>query len=523
MPSAAGGVQHERLAGRDGLRALALQPGSRSQEDRARLSAAAAGAPPRRMVDALIGGQQLHVPAVRRLELDHLPGSAAPGSGPGGIGAQLLATEHHRRHRLDDLDRRALDPARIGGAVQAVLHAPRAGASVRHRGEGEQAALVRAPVGFPAESDVPERRGALRRHALGHDLLEAAEHDVGQLLPDEVPGADRRRIGRVEDRALGRRHPEGGERARIVRNARRDRAAEPEAGIGGRVGHRHVHAVARHGRGAVVIDMDALVADLQRRDQVYRPVVSVQGHGVAILALRQLGDFREHGAAGTRDDVFAEFVEVLEPEFVHHFDQADAAHLIAGSERIDVALAFYRLAGVAADHRHEGLVDPAAVGELQHRDVEPLHMHVRRVGADADAADIGQVRGAGEQADRLALAKTGRGQHEVVEVARAQPGVVGDVDVAFVHLRDREMADEMLHGLGHGVDMARRPGHRLGQHPALEVEHTGREVAAFAHNRAEGRSQQRLRLLFDDGNQAVPHHLPGNDIESVFVCHIPVP
>ena len=523
MPAAAGRVQHERLAGRDGLRALALQPGSRSQEDRARLSAAAAGAPPRRVVDALIGRQQFHIPAVRRLELDHLPRPAAPGPGPGGVGAQLLAAEQHGRHRLDDFDRRALDPARISGAVQAVLHAPRAGASVRHRGEGEQAPLVRAAFGLAPEGDVPERRGAFRRHALGHDLLEAAEHDVGQLLPDEVPGADRRRIGRVEDGALRRRHPESGERARIVRNARRDRAAEPEAGVGRGVGHRHVHAVARHGRGAVVIDMDALVADLQRGDQVYRPVVAVQGHRIAVFALRQFGDFRQHRAAGTGDDVFAELVEVLQPELVHHLDEAHAAHLIARRERIDIPLAFHRLAGVAPDERHQGVVDLSPVGQLQHRDIEAFHMHVRRVRADADAAYVGQVRSAGEHADDPAPAETGRGQHEVVEVSRAEPGIVGDVDVALVHLRNREMADEMLHGLGHGIDMARRARHRLGQHPALQVEHAGREVAAFAHDGAERRSQQRLRLLLDDRDQAVPHHLPGNDIESVAVCHVPVP
>ena len=65
----------------------------------------------------------------------------------------------------------------------------------------------------------------------------------------------------------------------------------------------------------------------------------------------------------------------------------------------------------------------------------------------------------------------------------------------------------MLDRLGHGIDVARRPRHGLRQHAPLEVEHTGREVAAFAHDRAEGRAQQHLRLLFDHGDQPVPHDL----------------
>ena len=269
--------------------------------------------------------------------------------------------------------------------------------------------------------------------------------------------------------------------------------------------------------------MNALVADLQRRDQIYRPVVAVQGHGVAVFAFWQFGDFRQHRAAGTRHDVFAELVQVLQPELVHHLDEAHAADLIAGGKRIDVALALHRLAGVAPDHRHQGVVDLSPVGELQHRDVEPLHMHIGRVRADADAAYVGQMRGAGEQADRLAPAETGRGQHEVVEVPRAQPGVVGDVDVALVHFRNREMADEVLHGLGHGIDVARRARHRLGEHPALEVEDARGQVSAFAHDRAERGPQQRLRLFFHHRDQAVPHHLPGNDVESVSACHRSAP
>ena len=36
--------------------------------------------------------------------------------------------------------------------------------------------------------------------------------------------------------------------------------------------------------------------------------------------------------------------------------------------------------------------------------------------------------------------------------------------------------------------LPRRAGHRLGQHPALEVEHAGGEVARLAHGGGEGKS-----------------------------------
>ena len=39
------------------------------------------------------------------------------------------------------------------------------------------------------------------------------------------------------------------------------------------------------------------------------------------------------------------------------------------------------------------------------------------------------------------------------------------------------------------------------------VEDAGREIAAFAHDRAEGGAHQGLRLLLDHGDQAVPHDL----------------
>ncbi len=46
------------------------------------------------------------------------------------------------------------------------------------------------------------------------------------------------------------------------------------------------------------------------------------------------------------EDVLGEIVEMLQPELVHHGDQAPAADLVAGNLRVDVADHLHRLAHV---------------------------------------------------------------------------------------------------------------------------------------------------------------------------------
>lgn len=55
--------------------------------------------------------------------------------------------------------------------------------------------------------------------------------------------------------------------------------------------------------------------------------------------------------------------------------------------------------------------------------------------------------------------------------------------------------------------MARRAGDSLRQHMALKIEDAGGKIAGLPHDGAEGRAQQSLRLLLDNGEEAVPHDL----------------
>ena len=203
---------------------------------------------------------------------------------------------------------------------------------------------------------------------------------------------------------------------------------------------------------------------LEPRDDLDGLLESVHPHRAPEHPLGQLRNLVEHRTARALADVLAELIEIVEVELRHHLDQPLASDVVAGRERVHVAFGLDGLARVCPHHRHQGLVEHPAVGELEHRDVDTFHVHVGGVGAEADAADVGEVRRAREQSHDPAAMEAGGREHEVVEVTGTHPGVVGDVDVALAHRLDGEVAYEVADRLGHGVDVARRSRDGLGEH-----------------------------------------------------------
>ena len=65
----------------------------------------------------------------------------------------------------------------------------------------------------------------------------------------------------------------------------------------------------------------------------------------------------------------------------------------------------------------------------------------------------------------------------------------------------------MPHRGRHRVDVAWRPGHRLRQHPSIQIEHAGRDIARLPRRGAERGAHQCLSLLLDNRKQPVPHDL----------------
>ena len=133
--------------------------------------------------------------------------------------------------------------------------------------------------------------------------------------------------------------------------------------------------------------------------------------------------------------MLAEPVEIGDAELLHHLDEAAAALVVARGERVDIALDLQRLAHIGADDAHQVFVHPAFAGQRHQRDREPLLEHLTAVRPHAEPADIDDMHGAGEEADRLAAQKGRADDGQIVQMAAGQPRVVGDVVVARLHRR----------------------------------------------------------------------------------------
>ena len=195
-------------------------------------------------------------------------------------------------------------------------------------------------------------------------------------------------------------------------------------------------------------------------------------------------------------------------KLVEHLHQTARAGVVAGAERIDVALQLHRQPRAQAQDIEEGLVRAPRLEAADDRDVEPLLVHRPRFRPHAEATDIRDMRRVGEQSDDTATPEN-RGHHrQVMQVAGAEPWVVGDVVVALLHRLDRELLHEVPDAFAHGVDVPGRAGDGLRHHAALQVEDTRGEIARLPHGRAERGADHHLGLFFHHRDEAVPHHLP---------------
>ena len=82
-----------------------------------------------------------------------------------------------------------------------------------------------------------------------------------------------------------------------------------------------------------------------------------------------------------------------------------------------------------------------------------------------------------------ATVKARRSDHKVIEMARALPRIIGDVDVTFRHGCEWEGIDKMPDGLSHRIYMSGRAGDRLGKHSTAKIKHASRKVPALADHR----------------------------------------
>ena len=405
--------------------------------------------------------------------LDDLPQPAAQPARAAGVGQIFLAPDHQRRGDLIDLGGRRAHARRKRGGRQAVLFWTRAGAAVENRVRDERAT---GPVGADAsvrsrqQHGVPDARCALGGHGVRNDLLEAAEDDIRQHLPERVPRGDRGGMRRIQDRAQRGRDPNYLQRPRVVRHVVADHAANAEGCIGFGVVQRHVDTKRRQARRAIEIDLYVAVVDGQRAGNVHRLVVAIDIHLVTVDTVRQCGDLVLHRPLRARDDLRAHALERVELEIRHHLFELLAAGRIARRQGIKIALRHHRITNIRPHDIHQRLVERARAEQVSDGNVDSLFKDLIRVGSKSAAANVGNVARAGKERNRPVAAKDRRDDGKVVEMARRVPWIVGQQHIPGDQRRQRIPRQEFAHRRRHRVDVPGRSGHGLREHRGVHVE-----------------------------------------------------
>jgi hypothetical protein len=159
--------------------------------------------------------------------------------------------------------------------------------------------------------------------------VQAAHHQVGQQVADDVAHGNRIGSRCVEDAALGDLHAERCQAGPVVRHVGCHHAFDAEAGIGAAVGGRHVDAALGQAGGAGKIDLDSVGQDGHRRVQRDRVLVAVGADLGAEFSSRQPGDFRDRCGMRAFEDEAGQRVHAVHVEFVHHLLQAPHAGIVA--------------------------------------------------------------------------------------------------------------------------------------------------------------------------------------------------
>ena len=79
----------------------------------------------------------------------------------------------------------------------------------------------------------------------------------------------------------------------------------------------------------------------------------------------QGGDLFKHRPTRSRDDVFADFFQIVESELLHHFGKPIATDCVAYCQRVQVANHLIRLAHVSAHDGHDSFRGLAAFKQRQ--------------------------------------------------------------------------------------------------------------------------------------------------------------
>ena len=347
-----------------------------------------------------------------------------------------------------------------------------------------------------------ERLGNGADHALHGGGGETGDGD-GRLSPDDGAGLGLDLDGAGDAGVHGHGRQDAGEGDVDGRDGGGDGAVD--AGLGGAVGLGEIEggAVALDGEG----EGDAL--GLAGVDILVDVVFGV------VLAVGEVGE----GGAAERLGVILDVGHRLQDGAEAALGDEGQKAGFAGVERrglgVEVAEALPGLAHVVEEDVDDVVVEGAAVVEADGGDADALFevgagAGVKRAGGDA--ADVGPVRGGGDEGDELAAVEDGLDLMDVVAVGGGDVGVVDEVAVTGAHVVEAYGADDLgdgEHGEAHeagGVVLA------LGDELAVAVVEGAGEVAAFVDGGGVGGFGDDQGHLVADGDEGVAEDLEADGV-----------
>jgi hypothetical protein len=441
---------------------------------------------------------------------DLLAEPAAPASGATGIRDQPLRLDRRMGQRLPHLHGHE---GHVGGVRQrrpAVEAFERAIASSGKVERGEGPAVAAGAL----HGDQVHHAG-LRLHAVGRRLGERAVDERRHEMAHRMAAAGGEGRLRVEDAAWRCRHLDGRDGASIVgdigQRQRLDSVKRHRVGVA----EGHVDARADAARGAGEVERHSVASDVDLDGVAGGTLEALDVDGVGVGPLAQPADACAHGGLALAADGARQGAEVVEAVLVHEGQQLASADLVAGDVGHHVAHHLLWDAHVVANDLDQELVEPARLVELADRQPEALVVDLGGRGAEARAADIGQMRDAHRVGHEAALAEHRPHHGDVVEVAGAHPGIVGDDDVAGAQRPGRKPLQHVPQRHRRAADEDRHAEGALGDRVGLGVQHHDGEVVAFVDDGGEGGAHQRRDDLVGQRDQPVPHNAEADGVETV--------
>ncbi|MNP11670.1 hypothetical protein D3C76_1038670 [compost metagenome] len=267
-----------------------------------------------RVLDTVEHGAEAEAVAFAGRHFDFLAQATAQLAGTARAFTQFFAPDHHGAGVLGGFHRHGVHAAWEGGGTQAVHRRTGAhAAAVEHQHFGV-AAIAVAFQRANAQVQIPQGAGALGWHFAWQAFVQRTEYQVRHEVTEHMAHRHRRRVLGIEDAAFRRSHFERCQRRSVVRDLWRNDALEAVAGIGLGVAQRHVDAELAHARRTGEVALDAVRANGDGHRQGDRDVVAVEGHAVAVGAVRQRLEAFQGGAAAVLEDEPADVLQVVQLE-----------------------------------------------------------------------------------------------------------------------------------------------------------------------------------------------------------------